>query len=187
MTTTTLPCFAHITISEIAELIKHDAPASVLAVWSILASFDYKKRGTCFPKISTIKKLLESTGGTFREGKVYWALSWLEEKGFLVRNSRRSRQRFEMKLRQEAFRETYDQSEYIPAEPTMGESRRENLRNRELPPPTPPKRKGRKHRGRRADLRKQQAQLQVKLDYEKSLSSYCEEVASWATKDLGLA
>ena len=181
MTTTTLPSFAHISISEIAELIKADAPASVLAVWSILASFDYKKRGTCFPKISTIKKLLESTGGSFREGKIYWALSWMEEKGFLKRNTRRSRQRFEMKLRQESFRQTYDPSELKQAEPTTDESRRENLRKRELTLPLTPSHseRGKPRKSSRSLKRERARQLEEKLQHERSLSNYCEEVAGY--------
>ncbi len=136
MSTTTLPRFAHITITEIAELIKADAPASVLAIWSILCSFDYSKRGTCFPKISTIKKLLESTGGTFREGKIYWALSWLEEKGFLTRNQRRSRKRFELNLRQESIAQMtkgQEFEEYRVGNTNLGQQceRRESNHNRD--------------------------------------------------------
>ena len=225
MSTTTLPRFAHITIIEIAELIKADAPASVLAIWSILCSFDYSKRGTCFPKISTIKKLLESTGGTFREGKIYWALSWLEEKGFLTRNQRRSRKRFELNLRQESIAQmttgqefeeyrvgdsnlrqkvqeeneqqqhgskeytgyssnpkspTYDRSESNSDKPTTDESRRENLRNRELSPPqTPPQREGAKRKGRKARKREEQQRIDTQLAHSKALTAYCEEVAGY--------
>ena len=182
MSTTTLPRFAHITISEIAELIKADAPASVLAVWSILCSFDYSKRGTCFPKISTIKNLLESTGGTFREGKIYWALSWLEEKGFLTRNERRSRKRFELNLRQQCIARitTSDPSESNNDKPPTDDSRRENLRNRELSPPqTPPQREGARQKGRKARKREEQQRIDTELAHSKAISEYCESIAGY--------
>jgi hypothetical protein len=183
MSTTTLPSFAHISITEISQLLKAEAPASVLAVWTVLASFDYKKNGYCFPKISTIKKMLESAGGSFREGKVYWALAWLEEKGFLKRNGRRSRQRFDLQLRRDSFEQdsrTSDPSEYSEDKPPTDDSRRENLRNRELSPPqTPPQREGARQKGRKARKREEQQRINTQLAHSKALTAYCEEVAGY--------
>lgn len=167
MTTATIPTFAMVSTNSLAELCKAKAPASAVLVWSALVSFDFHKRGKCFPKISTIKQLL---GGDINERKIYWAINWLRDAGFLKTNKRTSSNRFELSLRKQTdFAKQYTKPE--PAThskpPATDDSRREKPKG---------KRKPFIYKRKSSPLSKEKT---AKLEKERALTRYCEDVAGF--------
>lgn len=93
------PTFAtlhHIEIQKLAEL---KAPGTCWAVVAALNSFAQDKT-SCFPSIQTIMQYL---GGSYGRRAIHRALKWLEDHGLIVRNHRRSKSRFVLKLRSMAY------------------------------------------------------------------------------------
>lgn len=165
MTTATIPTFAMVSTKSLAELCKAKAPASAVLVWSALVSFDFHKRGKCFPKISTIKQLL---GGDIHERKIYWAINWLREAGFLKTNKRTSSNRFDLSLR----KQTDFAKQYAPTKPATNST----------PPATDDSRRENPKRERKPFINKRKSrglskEKQAQLDKEKAITAYCEEVA----------
>ena len=164
MTTTTIPAFAMVSTHSLASLCKAKAPASAILVWSALVSFDFHKRGKCFPKISTIKQLL---GGEINERKIYWAINWLREAGFLKTNKRTSSNRFDLSLRKESdFRPNIKPATHSKP-PATDDSRREK-----------PKRE-RKRFYKKAKSPALSKEKQAELAHSKKLTHYCEDVAGY--------
>jgi hypothetical protein len=167
MSSATIPTFAMVSTNSLAELCKAKAPASAVLVWSALVSFDFHKRGKCFPKISTIKQLL---GGEINERKIYWAINWLRNAGFLKTNKRTSSNRFDLSLRKQTdFAKQYAKPE--PAthrkQPATDDSRREKPKR---------ERKPFFNKRRSVGLSKEK---QATLDREKAITRYCEDVAGF--------
>jgi hypothetical protein len=93
------PTFAtlhHIEIQKLAEL---KAGGTIWAVVAALNSFAQNKT-SCFPSIQTIMDYL---GGAYGRRAIHRALKWLEDNELIVRNHRRSKSRFVLKLRALAY------------------------------------------------------------------------------------
>jgi len=165
MTTTTLPTFAMVSTHSLASLCKANAPASAVFVWSALVSFDFHKKGRCFPKISTLKELL---GGEINERKIYWAINWLREAGFLKTNKRTSSNRFDLQLRKETDFARKPKPATDSNSPATDSHRREKPKGKRQPS---------YYQKRRTQGLSKEKQSQLKQ--EKKLTQYCEDVAGY--------
>ena len=90
--------YASVSQIEIVSLTKLKAPSSV---WSVVCCLNhYARQGTsCFPSVKTIGEWL---GNSLPVRTIYYALKWLSDHDLISRQKSSSRQRFILKLRQEA-------------------------------------------------------------------------------------
>tara|TARA_R100000805_G_C3577413_1_gene81990 strand:+ start:233 stop:844 length:612 start_codon:yes stop_codon:yes gene_type:complete len=85
--------FAIIDARDITELGKHKASGCAWALYTALMTFARGTKASCFPSIKTLSELI---GGNYSEAGIFKALKWLEDKKFIKRNEKRSKQRFVM-------------------------------------------------------------------------------------------
>ena len=89
----TIKTFAIIDSRDISELGKLKASGCVWAIYTALQTFARGTKASCFPSIKTIS---DTIGGAYSEAGIFKALKWLEDKKFIKRNERKSKQRFVM-------------------------------------------------------------------------------------------
>ena len=82
----TLPTFTQSSIKELTAMLAAKLSGQAVIVYQTIASFDFSKSGTAFPKVETIRKMLDYKIG---KRQVYWCLAKLVKVGLLRRNKAR--------------------------------------------------------------------------------------------------
>jgi len=90
------PAHTLITRIEVQRLGELKAPASVYQVVLALNSFAMNLKESCFPSLGTIRSWL---GDSLSMRSIERAIKWLVDNGIIVRNHKRSKNRFVLKLR----------------------------------------------------------------------------------------
>ena len=89
-----LVTWTDVSICEIQRLHDHKASGLVTRVWLCLKTYAFYGKNTCFPSIRSLAERMGYDLTQNYKATIGKALRWLEDKGFISRRSRRSKQRF---------------------------------------------------------------------------------------------
>ena len=100
--------FVMISVSELQTLTRLNASGRTIQCLIALRSFAWDGR-TCFPSIKAIAERMGLTNKTYKQS-VLASLKWLEDKGLIVRNDKRSKERFVITSTEERVGNTLPQN-----------------------------------------------------------------------------
>ena len=179
-----------VSIQDIQRLHDHKASGLVTRVWLCLKTYAFYGKNTCFP---SIRSLAERMGYDLKQNykaTIGKALRWLEDKGFISRKSRRSKERFTLLT---TVKPSSPNAQPAPSEGSPNGDEKNQTINNQTKPHTPFKKGAttkkqkvrsirRKKRIRKRDLQRmaevQQWNEDVQAKHKQNIEEYSQALSS---------